>query len=97
MAESVTAYTIRNSKLVDTVGLFRTKKEILNAIDIEFDFFSVVDWPTRPLQLIAYDEEKKKLYIPYIEGYGQVTKRNLVYQLKGKYFEYVGIESKHEK
>lgn len=91
--QSIAAYTITNGKLVDTVKLFRTKTKRLNRIDVDFDFFSVVDRPERPLELITYDDKLKIIYIPVVGDKGQVTKKNILYQLKGSYFEFIGIET----
>jgi len=90
--QSVTAFRI-NGKLLDSVKLFRTKTERLNTIQVYFDFFSVVGRPERPLKLITYDDEPGQLYIPVVGDKDQVTKKNLVYQLKGSYFEYTGVEA----
>lgn len=88
MSQSITACIIKNNDLVP-IDLFKTKKEKLSFIDVEFDFFSVVDRPERPLKLIKYDEKTKTLFIPVVNDKGEVTKRNLVYQWKGNYFEYI--------
>lgn len=91
--QSISAYSIEGSKLVDTVKLFKTKTKKLNSIDVEFDFFSVVDRPERPLVLITYDDKQKIIYVPVVGDKGQVTKKNILYQLKGGYFEFIGIET----
>lgn len=91
--QSISTYSITGNKLVDTVKLFKTKTKKLNSIDVEFDFFSVVDRPERPLELITYDDKQKIIYIPVVGDKGQVTKRNILYQLKGSYFEFIGIET----
>jgi hypothetical protein len=91
--QSISVYTIDNNKLIDTVKLFKTKTKELNRIDVEFDFFSVVDRPERPLELITYAEKEKIVYIPVVDSKGQVTKKNILYQLKGNYFEFIGIET----
>jgi len=91
--QSISAYSIEGNKLVDTVRLFKTKTKILNSIDVEFDFFSVADRPERPLELITFDDKMKIIYIPVIGNKGQVTKKSILYQVKGSYFEYIGIES----
>jgi hypothetical protein len=91
--QSISVYTIANAKLVDTVKLFKTKTKKLNSIDVEFDFFSVVDRPERPLELITYDNQKKIIYVPVVGDKGQVTKKNILYQLKGGHFEFIGIET----
>lgn len=92
-AQSISAYTIEGKKLVDTARVFKTKTKKLNRIDVEFDFFSVVDRPERPLELITYDDKKKIIYIPVVDGKGQVTKKNILYELRGSYFEFIGIET----
>lgn len=91
--QSISSYSIEGNELVDTVKLFKTKTKKLNSIDVEFDFFSVVDRPERPLELITYDEKKKIIYIPVVGDKGQVTKKNILYQLKDRYFEFIGIET----
>ena len=91
--QSISAYTIDGNKLVDTVKLFKTKTKKLNSIHVEFDFFSVVDRPGRPLELITYDHKQKIIYIPVVDGKEQVTKKNILYQLKDRYFEFIGIET----
>jgi hypothetical protein len=92
-SQSISVYTIDNDKLIDTVKLFKTKTKRLNRIDVEFDFFSVVERPERPLELITYDDKQKIIYVPVVGDKGRVTNRNIQYQLKDKYFEFIGIES----
>jgi hypothetical protein len=90
--QSISVYTIDNSKLIDTVKFFKTKTKRLNRIDVDFDFFSVVDRPERPLELIAYDDKQKVIYIPVVDEKEQVTSSNILYQLKDRYFEFIGVE-----
>jgi len=89
--QSISVYTVANNKLNDTIKLFKTKTQKLNSIDVEFDFFSVADRPERPLELITYDEKQKIVYVPVVGEAGKVTKKNIMYQLKGGYFEFIGI------
>lgn len=91
--QSISAYSIDGDKLVDTVKIFKTKTKNLSSIDVEFDFFTVVDRPERPLELITYDDTQKIIYIPVVGNKGQVTKKNILYQLKDRYFEFIGIET----
>ncbi|HEX6429820.1 MAG TPA: hypothetical protein VF008_19135 [Niastella sp.] len=91
--QSISVYSIEGKNLVDTVKLFKTKTKKLNSINVEFDFFSVVDRPERPLELITYDDKQKIIYIPVVDGKGQVTKKNILYQLKDSYLEFIGIET----
>jgi len=95
--QSISAYSIEGSKLVDTVKLFKTKTKKFSSIDVEFDFFTVVDRPERPLELITYDDKQRMIYIPVVGDKGQVTKRNILYQLKDRYFEFIGIETRMRK
>ena len=76
-SQSIAVYTIQDNKLVDTVKLFKTKTKYLNTIDVEFDFFSVVDRPERPLELITYDEKRKIIYIPVVNDKDAVINKNI--------------------
>lgn len=88
-SQSIKVYAIDNNMLVDTIKLFKTNSNVLNEINVYFDFFSVVDRSERPLRLIKYNTDKKKLYIPIVLENGKVTKRYIIYKFTGKYFELV--------
>lgn len=89
ISQSIKAFTIENNTLNDTIKIFKTKTELLNEISINLDFFSVVDRPERPLQLINYDSDKKIIYIPIVYENGEVTDRYILYQFNGQYFEHI--------
>lgn len=89
-AQAIQAFTIRNDKLIDSDKIFKTKTNILNKIQVDFDFFSVVDRPERPLKLIKF--EKDKLYIPVVDKEGKVSDKFLIYQLNNNYFQYIGVK-----
>jgi len=89
-AQAIQAFTIRNGKLIDTDKIFKTKTKSINRIDADFDFFSVVDRPERPLKLIKF--EQNKLYIPVVDEKGIVSKKFLVYQLNNDCFQYIGVK-----
>ncbi|GAB3988264.1 hypothetical protein GCM10028807_10540 [Spirosoma daeguense] len=91
--QSISVFTIDNGKLNDSVELFKTRTEKLNSIRVEYNFFSVVDRSERPVELISYDEKRKIVYVAVVDEQGTVSTRNLLYQLKGNYFEYIGIET----
>jgi hypothetical protein len=93
-SQSIKAFTIENNSLIDTLKLFKTKTELLNEIDVRFNFFSVVDRPERPLRLIKYDKDKKIIYIPIVLENGKVTDRYILYQFKGQYFEHILTKKK---
>lgn len=87
--QSIFSYTINKNKL-NTTKIFKTKKQFLSAINCEFDFFSVVDRPERPVELIKI--KNKRLQIPLINEKGTVTNKNLIYKWNGSYFIYEGIK-----
>jgi hypothetical protein len=96
-SQSIQVFTIENDKLIDSVKLIKTKNGFTNAIDVSFDFFSVVDRPERPLKLIKYDNEKKIIYIPIVYDNGKVTDRYILYQYNGEYFEPIKTQKKAKK
>ena len=56
-------------------------------ISVEFDFFSVVDRPERPVRVIKYDKSKKIIYIAIVHEDGKVTDKFIQYKFNGNYFE----------
>lgn len=87
--QSIRVFTIENESVNDTVRLFKTKTGYQNAIDVDIDFFTVVDRPERPLRLINYDPETKTVYIPIVYDNGVVTNRFILYKYNGEHFEYL--------
>jgi len=93
--QSVKVFTIENNgSLDDTVKLFKTKTQLLNEINVGFDFFSVIDRPERPVRLIKYDPKKKIVYIPIVYADGKVTDKYIVYQFTGQYLEHISTQKK---
>ena len=86
--QSIKVFTIENNTLNDQVKLFKTKTQLLNEINVAFDFSSVADRPERPLKLIKYDPAKKTVYIPIVYENGKVTDKYIVYQFNGRYLEH---------
>ena len=87
VSQSIKIFTIENSSLNDKVKLIKTQSGFVNSIDVNFDFFSVVDRPERPLRLIRYDSTKKIIYIPIVYKNGKVTNKFIQYKFTGQYFE----------
>lgn len=85
--EVIRAYCITDSTINDSVKLIKTASGLQNSILIEYDFFSVVDRPERPIKLIKYDVDKKIIYIPIVWENGKVTNKFIRYQFTGQYFE----------
>lgn len=84
--QSVEAFTIMQNEL-RPVELFKNQEKLSSSISFEFDFFSVVGHPERPLKLIKYDEKKKIISVPVIGKDGAVTELFTRYRFNGKYFE----------
>jgi hypothetical protein len=97
MMQQISTFNIKENQLIDTVKIFKTKTKKLNNISVEFDFFTVADRPERPLELISYDGKKKIIYIPVVNNNGKVSNKNILYQLKGGYFEFIGFENRKRK
>ena len=92
--ETISVYAISSDTLNDKVKLIKTTSGLNNSISFEYDFFSVVDRPERPIRLIRYDTDKKVIYIPIVLDNGKVTNRYILYQFNGKYFEKVKTQKK---
>jgi hypothetical protein len=92
--ETISVYAISNDTLNDKVKLIKTVSGLNNSINFEYDFFSVVDRPERPIQLIKYDTDKKIIYIPIVLENGKVTNRYILYKFNGQYFEKVQTSKK---
>ncbi len=86
-SQSIAVFSIENNQLKKETKLFKTKEGFEDVLQIDFDFFSVVDRPERPLQLIKYDNQKKQLYLPVVTEEGSVTKDFTIYTFTGQYFE----------
>lgn len=90
--QSINLFKIENNSLNEDYKLFKTKTGIKNSIGFSFDFFSVVDRPERPIELIFFDKPQKSVKIPIViedekTPQGRVTNRFIVYKFTGKYFE----------
>jgi hypothetical protein len=93
--QSIDLFKIENKSLNDKIKLFKTKMGLQNYIGFEYNFFSVVDRPERPIKLILFDKKTKTLEIPVViedEKFpnGRVTNKFISYRFNGKYFVKVG-------
>ncbi len=77
---------------LNNLKLIRTRSGLTNSVRFEYDFFSVVDHPERPIKLFYYDESTKSFRFPvvvedkkFING-GRVTDKFITYRFNGKYF-----------
>lgn len=90
-SESISAYRIDGENLVDTVKVFKTKTEALNSIVVIIDNLNVVD-DYNQNEGITFDAKQKIVYIPLVNEKQALTNNYLRYKLKGRYFEYAGVE-----
>lgn len=95
--QSIAVYRVDKNRLISTDALFRTQRDRFARIDVDFDFFSVVDRPERPLQLITYDAQQKIVSIPVVNEAGKVSNQRIRYQLKGDHFQFIGISAAKSK
>ncbi|MEQ1603366.1 MAG: hypothetical protein ABL999_00705 [Pyrinomonadaceae bacterium] len=96
MHQDIEAYAIEGEKLNTNLRLIRTTTAMRNSVGFDYDFFSVVDRPERPIRLFSYDEAKKQLRFPIVledkkfPNGGRVSNRYITYRFNGKYFVKVG-------
>lgn len=90
-AQSIEVFSIEDVQLKQ-VKLIKTQSGLTDRINIEYDFFTVVNRPERPLELIKYDKTKKIIYIAVVHEDGKVTDKFIQYKFNGKYFEKYKIQ-----
>lgn len=86
--QHINAYKIDTGKL-NKIQVFKTKTNTLDQISVEYDFFSVVDRPERPVEVITL--ENNTLKIALVDDKQNVTSKNLIYEWDGEYFVYKGV------
>ncbi|MEP6946509.1 MAG: hypothetical protein ABJA02_11375 [Acidobacteriota bacterium] len=89
--QKISLFRIAGSILDDKVRLIRTESGLQNSISFEYDFFSVVDHPERPIKLVFYDSKNKSFRFPVVieddkTPQGRVTDKFITYRFNGKYF-----------
>ncbi|MEG0852130.1 MAG: hypothetical protein RSH24_19825 [Flavobacterium sp.] len=87
--QHINAYKIGTENL-QNFAVFKTKTNTLDKISVEYDFFSVVDRPERPVELITY--ENNILKIALVDDKQNVTSKNLIYEWNGDVFLYKGVK-----
>ena len=91
-SQALSAFRVDGAKLNSDVKIIRTQSGIKNSVGFQYDFFSVVEHPERPVKLFFYDEAKKSFRFPIViqdkkTPQGRVTNRYITYRYTGKYFE----------
>ncbi|MFT3746608.1 MAG: hypothetical protein QM785_20235 [Pyrinomonadaceae bacterium] len=94
-SQSINALKIEGEKLDRSAKVIKTRSGITSSINFEYDFFSVVDRPGRPIRLFSYDDAKKAFRFPVVINdrktpQGRVTSKSITYQFDGKYFVRTG-------
>ncbi|MFM9903181.1 MAG: hypothetical protein ACKVQJ_01260 [Pyrinomonadaceae bacterium] len=90
-SQELSLFRTDGKKLNSNVRLIQTKTRLTNSVGFQYDFFSVVDHPERPVKLFFYDEAKKSFRFPVViedaqTPQGRVTKKFITYRFNGKYF-----------
>ena len=86
-SQSIKIIELENDKIKE-VPLFKSGKNLISAIELNYNYFSVED-TIRPLELIKYNEKKKEILIPVLDKKGDVTKNYLTYLFNNTYFELI--------
>ena len=94
-AQTLEVMKIVGDKLDRSAKLIRTTKGLTNAIDFQYDFFSVVDRPERPVKLFKFDEARRSFSFPVViedekTPQGRVTNKLITYRFNGSYFVKAG-------
>lgn len=84
--QGVKLFYIDGNTLNDAVRLFKTRTGEKNELGFGFNFFSVSNRSERPVKLIYYEEDEKKLLLPVVMEDGKVTKKMMAYQFNGEQF-----------
>jgi len=90
--QTIMALAIDGEKLDRNPKVIKTASGVTSSIGFQYDFFSVVDHPERPVKLFFYDDTTKSFRFPVVIAdkktpQGRVTNRFITYRYNGKYFE----------
>lgn len=89
--QTIKVFRINGEKLDQNAKFIRTASGMTNSISFEYDFFSVVDRPERPIKLFSFNEKEKSFLFPVViqdekAPQGRVTDKFITYKFNGKYF-----------
>jgi len=89
--QSAALFRIEGNELKDKIKLIKTSSGMTDALNFEYNFFSVADRTDRPIKLILFDRKANTLKIPVVVNTkefpnGKVTKKFIDYRFDGKYF-----------
>lgn len=89
--QSISSMKIDGERLDQKVRLIKTASGLTNNVGFEYDFFSVVDRPERPIKLFKFNAAKKEFSFPVViedkkTPQGRVTDKMITYRFNGKHF-----------
>ncbi|MBK9164804.1 MAG: hypothetical protein IPM21_13030 [Acidobacteria bacterium] len=90
-AQTLDVVRIDGGQLNKEVRVIRTQSGLKGSVGFEYDFFSVVDRPERPIKLFEFNEARKEFRFPVViedeeTRQGRVTNRFITYRFNGRYF-----------
>lgn len=92
LRQELSLYGIDGRKLNSSLKLIKTRSGLHNSIGFDYDFFSVVNRPERPVTLFHFDDRSRSFRFPvvlddkkFVNG-GRVTDKFITYRFNGKYF-----------
>jgi hypothetical protein len=80
---TISGFVIGPDGLNDSVGIFKTKKELLNSISYEYDA-SINNGKLLPE--FKFSNGNNMLYVPLMNGYGQFNSKYISYKFDGTYY-----------
>ena len=90
--QELSVYGIDGRKLNSNLKLINTRSGPHNSVGFDYDFFSVVNRPERPVTLFHFDDAMRSFRFPvvlddkkFVNG-GRVTDKFITYRFNGKYF-----------
>src|SRR5690606_35877965 len=90
-AQWISTMRINGERLDQKVRLIKTASGLTNNVGFEYDFFTVVDRPERPIKLFKFNAAKKEFSFPVViedekTPQGRVTDKMITYRFNGTYF-----------
>lgn len=87
MRQEISIFSISDRGLNENVKLIKTKRGLTGKLSLDYNFFSVVDRPERPVELIGYDKDRGVIKLALVNDDLNVTNKFITYKFTGKYFE----------
>ncbi len=89
--QSIKVLRIQSNRLERDTKLIRTASGLQNSINFQYDFFSVVDRPERPVKLFTFNAARKEFKFPVViedekTPQGRVTNNFITYRFNGTHF-----------